>query len=78
MNVGTYTEGDNVEVYVDGSFRGHGNIVEASISVVRVRFRDQDGKIKTFDRQIGNSVSKNFDSGNWEIRVPSSAIHDVS
>ncbi len=77
MSTGIYVEGDNVDVYVDGSFRGQGKVVEASTSMVRVRFRDKGGETKTFDSQIANTLSKNSENGNWEIDVVSSAFSDL-
>jgi hypothetical protein len=77
MGASMYVEGDNVDIYVDGSFCSHGKVVEVSSSGVRVQFRDRKGKTKTFDTSIGSSLSKQSESGHWEINVSASAIHDL-
>jgi hypothetical protein len=72
-----YAESDNVDVYVDGRFRNHGEVVSVSESTVTVHFPDQDGETKACESPIRNTLATNTVNGNWEIDVPASIVVGV-
>jgi len=81
MSASIYVEGDPVDVYVDGTYRGRGRVVEVSVSVVKVQFLDENDenerRTKAFEKPIDDTLSKNSENGHWVIQVRGSEIDDL-